>query len=115
MTRLKRYLANGFLMTCVALTLRGLAVVFNAYISKKIGAEALGLYTLLGSVYSFALTLALSGINLTVTRLVSDALGENNAQKVRVSMKKCIEYSLFSAFFRLLCCSSLQSHSASTR
>lgn len=95
MTRLKKYLANGFLMTSVALALRGLAVAFNAYISRKIGAEALGLYTLLGSVYGFALTLALSGINLTTTRLVSDALGENNAQKVRVSMKKCIGYSLF--------------------
>ncbi len=95
MTRLKRYLANGALMTGVALLLRGLSVIFNAYISKKIGAEALGLYTLLGSVYSFALTLALSGINLTTTRLVSDALGENDMPKVRVSMKKCVCYSLF--------------------
>ena len=95
MTRLKRYLANGALMTAVALTLRGLGVAFNAYITKKIGAEALGLYTLLGSVYSFALTLSLSGINLTVTRLVSDAIGEGNSAKMRVSMKKCIGYSLF--------------------
>ncbi len=95
MTRLKKYLANGTLMTAVALALRGLAVGFNAYISKKIGAEALGLYTLLGSVYGFALTLALSGINLTTTRLVSDALGENNEHKARKSMQKCIGYSLF--------------------
>ena len=95
MTRLKRYLANGFLMTCVALTLRGLGVAFNAYISKKIGAEALGLYTLLGSVYSFALTLALSGINLTTTRLVSDAIGEKSIEKMRISMKKCVGYALF--------------------
>ena len=95
MTRLKKYLANGFLMTCVALLLRGLAVLFNAYITKKIGAEALGLYTLLGSVYSFALTLALSGINLTTTRLISDALGEKSPQKARISMKKCVSYALF--------------------
>lgn len=95
MTRLKKYLASGALMTAVALTLRGLAVAFNAYVSKKIGAEALGLYTLLGSVYSFALTFALSGINLTTTRLVSDALGEGSNEKVRISMKKCIAYSLF--------------------
>lgn len=114
MTRLKRYLANGALMTSVALLLRGLAVIFNAYIAKKIGAEALGLYTLLGSVYSFALTLALSGINLTVTRLVSDALGENDAVKVRVSMKKCIAYSLFfgtlSAILLLLLAEPLSIH-----
>lgn len=95
MTRLKKYLANGALMTAVALILRGLSVAFNAYISKKIGAEALGLYTLLGSVYGFALTLALSGINLTTTRLVSDALGEESDEKVRISMKKCICYSIF--------------------
>ena len=95
MTRLKKYLLNGTLMTCVALALRGLTVAFNAYVSKKIGAEALGLYTLLGSVYSFALTLALSGINLTTTRLVSDALGEGNSEKARISMKKCVCYSLF--------------------
>lgn len=95
MTRLKKYLVNGALMTSVALALRGLTVAFNAYISRRIGAEALGLYTLLGSVYSFALTLALSGINLTTTRLVADALGENNYKKARVSMKKCVCYSLF--------------------
>lgn len=95
MTRLKKYLANGTLMTAVALILRGLGVVFNAHISKIIGAEALGLYTLLGSVYGFALTLALSGINLTTTRLVSDAIGEGSNEKVQISMKKCICYALF--------------------
>ena len=95
MTRLKKYLANGALMTAVALCLRGLGVAFNAYVSKLIGAEALGLYTLLGSVYGFALTLALSGINLTTTRLISDAIGEKNDSKLRISMRKCICYSLF--------------------
>ena len=95
MTRLRKYLANGLLMTLVALALRGLGVTFNAYITKTIGAEALGLYTLLGSVYSFALTLALSGINLTTTRLVSDGIGEKSALKVRKSMQKCICYALF--------------------
>ena len=95
MTRLKKYVSNGALMTAVALILRGLGVAWSANISQRIGAEALGLYTLLGSVYGFALTLALSGINLTATRLVSDALGEGNGAKLRVSMKKCICYSLF--------------------
>lgn len=95
MSRLRKYLANGLLMTLVALALRGLGVAFNAYITKKIGAEALGLYTLLGSVYSFALTLALSGINLTTTRLISDAIGEKSIPKARISMRKCIGYALF--------------------
>ena len=89
------FIKNAAIMTITAFILRGLGVFLRVYLSKKIGAEALGLYTLLGSVYSFALTLALSGINLTTTRLVSDALGENDTQKMRVSMKKCVCYSLF--------------------
>ena len=88
MTRLRKYLANGLLMTLVALALRGLGVTFNAYITKTIGAEALGLYTLLGSVYSFALTLALSGINLTTTRLVSDGIGEKRKKELLKKYKK---------------------------
>lgn len=103
MTRLRKYLANGVLLTAVTLLLRGLSVAFNAHISQKIGAEALGLYTLLGSVYSFALTLALSGINLTTTRLVSDALGEKNDVKLKISMRKCIGYSLFFGIFASVC------------
>ena len=82
-------------MTAVALILRTVGVSFNVYVSNKIGAEALGLYTLLSSVYSFALTLACSGINLTATRMVSDALGENDATKLRRSMARCTAYSLF--------------------
>ena len=94
LSKLKKYLASGLLMTVVSSLLRTLAVSFNVYVSNKIGAEALGLYTLLGSVYSFALTLATSGINLTTTRMVSDALGEKDTTKVRRSMTRCILYSL---------------------
>lgn len=81
-------------MTAVALALRGIALSFNVYISNKIGAEALGLYTLLGSVYSFALTLATSGINLTATRLISDALGENDSAQLRRAASRCVMYAL---------------------
>lgn len=94
LSRLKKYLANGILMTAVALMLRGIALSFNVYISNKIGAEALGLYTLLGSVYSFALTLATSGINLTTTRLISDALGEKDSAQLRRAASRCVMYAL---------------------
>ncbi len=94
MPRLKKYLANGILMTSVALILRTVSVSFNVYISNKIGAEALGLFTLIGSVYSFALTLATSGINLTSTRMVSDALGRADHAGVRRAMVRCITYAL---------------------
>lgn len=79
-------------MTSVALLMRTIGVSFNVYVSGRIGAEAMGLYTLLGSVYSFALTFACSGINLTSTRMVADALGEGSPAKLRRSMTRCIIY-----------------------
>lgn len=94
MPQLKKFLANGIMMTAVALALRTVGVSFNVYISNKIGAEALGLFTLLGSVYSFALTFATSGINLTTTRMVSDAVGRNDDMGIRRAMMRCIIYAL---------------------
>ena len=98
-----RFIVNGTLMTLVSLLLRFVSVSFNVYISNIIGAEGLGLFTLISTVYSFALTIATSGINLATTRLVSECIGEeglndsNNIiknQKIQYILKKCICYSL---------------------
>ena len=101
----KRFVFNGLLLTVVSLIMRGIGVSFNAYISNKIGAEAMGLFTLISTVYGFALTLATSGINLAATRLVSEALSEVDndgirhsslkTRAVRLVVVKCIKYSIF--------------------
>ena len=75
MDRLKKFYINGILMTAVTLIARYIAVNFNIYVSNKIGAVAMGVFTLITSVYGFALTLAVSGISLATTKLVSEALG----------------------------------------
>ena len=51
--------------------MRAVNVSFMAYVTKKVGAGAVGLFTLVGSVYGFAVTLCLSGVNLAAVRLVS--------------------------------------------
>ncbi len=63
---------------------------FNIYLSARIGAEAMGVYSLIGSVYGFGVTLATSGINLAATRMVSEAQGKGT----RRIMGTCIAYSL---------------------
>ena len=75
MDRLKKFFANGILMTLVSLAARYVSVGFNVYLSNKIGAVAMGIFTLVSSVYGFALTVATSGVNLATTKLVSEALG----------------------------------------
>ena len=100
-----RFLINGTLMTAVSLFLRAVSVIFNVYISNIIGAEGLGLFTLISTVYGFALTVATSGINLATTRLVSEAIGNKDISEtsdiiyknneIKCIVRKCINYALF--------------------
>lgn len=92
MNRLKSFIFNGILLTAVSLLMRTVSVSFNVYISNKIGAEAMGLFTLISTVYGFGITVATSGIGLAVTRLVSEALGKDaiSPGKEKNSHTKCI-------------------------
>ncbi len=94
MTGRKRFFYNGALLTVVGLSVKTVNLLYSAFVSREIGAEALGLFTLIGSVYSFAVTFATSGINLTVTRLVASALGEGREGDVGRIMKNAVLYAL---------------------
>ncbi len=84
--------------------MRAVNVSFMAYVTKKVGAGAVGLFTLVGSVYGFAVTLCLSGVNLAAVRLVSKRAADCKARgiyknalrrELRREMRGCIAYGLF--------------------
>ena len=74
--------------------MRTVGMFFGAFISRAVGAEGMGLYTLVMTVYSFAVTLATSGISLTVTRLVASAIGEGRPTEVGKILRGGFLYSL---------------------
>ena len=76
MTNRKRFFYNGILLTLVGLAMRSVGMFFGAFVSRAVGAEGVGLYTLIMTVYSFALTLATSGVGITVTRHVAASVAE---------------------------------------
>ena len=90
-------------MTAVTLAIRYVSVAFNVYLTNKIGAVAMGLFTLVSSVYGFALTLATSGISLATTKLVSEALGGLDENKrsstIKAIMKKSLAFAFIISFF----------------
>ena len=89
-----RFFKSGALLTVVALTMRTVIMLFGAFISRTVGAEGTGLYTVVMTVYSFAVTFATSGVSLTVTRLVASAIGEGRPDRVRGVMKAAFLYSV---------------------
>ncbi len=94
MNRLKVFLINGFILTCTAFIIRFVGLSFGIYISNKIGAEAVGVFQLIISIYMFSITIATSGINLAVTSLVSRELAFNDKCNTNKLVKNCLFYSL---------------------
>lgn len=89
-SRTRNLFTNAISLTLTALTIRAVSVIFNVYISNIAGNEAMGLYTLLGSVYAFSITVACASINLGTTRLVADAVGLNDGRLALRSIKKAL-------------------------
>ena len=75
--------------------MRTVGVSFSVYISNKIGAEAVGVFGLIMSVYMFAVTFATSGINITCVRIVSEELAYCNMGNIKKVVKQCSIFSLF--------------------
>lgn len=102
MNRFKKFVLNGLLITIVSLIIRAVSVSFNVYISNKIGAVAMGLFTLISTVYGFSITVATSGIGLATTKLVAEELGKegqtncnvHTTPMLRCIVKKCVIYAL---------------------
>ena len=91
----KRFILNGITLSATSFLLRWSNVIFNSYISKRLGTEGMGIYSLVQTLFGFAITFACSGVNLGTTRLVSESLAKQRPKECKSAMKKCILYSLF--------------------
>ncbi len=89
-SRTRRFFLNFLSLTATALIIRGVGVAFNIYVSNTAGAEAMGLYSLMGGIYAFAVTLGCAGINLGTTRAVSDAMGVGDKPLALKTAKKAL-------------------------
>ncbi|MBQ3141128.1 MAG: oligosaccharide flippase family protein, partial [Clostridia bacterium] len=94
MKRTERFLLNGTILSASSVLMRSIGVFFSVFISNRIGADGVGLYTLIMSVYSFAVTLATSGVNTASTRLVAEELAKGPAGNSRKAMRACLLYAL---------------------
>ena len=89
-SKTRTFFLNAISLTASAILMRAIGMLFSAIVANKAGSEAMGLYSLLGSVYAFAITLATAGINLGTTRVISDALGVGDEALAKRSASKAI-------------------------
>lgn len=102
MKKIKIFILNSLVLLASSIILQIIGLFFNVYISNKIGSEAVGVFTLVMSVYLFGITLATSGINIASTRVISEELALNNESGVKSATKKCITISLITGILASL-------------
>ena len=85
---------NGIILTSTALIMRGIGMVFNIYVANKIGSEAVGIFSLIMSVYSFAITISTSGLGIACTYTVSEDFAKKNYFSAFKSVKTCMIFAI---------------------
>lgn len=94
MRALKIFVFNTIILLLSSVILQVITTFFNIYISNTIGEEAVGVFSLVISVYMFGITLASAGINIASTRIVAEELACKNEVGAKAAAKRCILFSL---------------------
>lgn len=96
MKNARLFIYNGLILTAASLLLRTLGVGFNIFITSRVGEVGTGLFQLVMSVYSPALTLASAGSSLASSRLVAEEMGKRRGNP-RAVLTRCILFSQLSS------------------
>lgn len=91
----KAFLRNAIILTLSSLAGRFLYMGFRVWLSQTIGAEGMGAYQLILSVFLPAVAISTAGVSLTVTRLVTSAMGKKCPQTIPSAVARCCAFSLF--------------------
>ena len=102
MKKIKIFILNSLVLLASSIILQIIGLFFNVYISNRIGTEAVGVFALVMSVYLFGITLAVSGIGIASTRVISEELALGNNAGVKLATKKCIIISLITGIIASL-------------
>ncbi|MBQ4332806.1 MAG: polysaccharide biosynthesis protein [Clostridia bacterium] len=88
------FFRNTAVMTASSLLLRLFGILFRIFISNRVGAEGMGLYQLVFSVYVLGATFATGGIVTAVTRLAAEHLAKSDRaaleRLMRISSLLCL-------------------------
>lgn len=83
-------------MAVSALIIRTMNMFFRVFMAERMGAQGIGLYQLIISVYLFFAAVSSSGISLTATRLFSDFSAKGEYGKAKYAVNRCLIISVIS-------------------
>jgi len=88
-------LVSTLMLSASALFVRTIGFAFRVYLSNVMGAQGMGLYSLIMSVYTLSVTVAVSGISSAVAKLAAEHLAVGKKARARGILRRAILLSLF--------------------
>ncbi len=83
---------NTLILTLFSVIMRVLGLIFQVYLSSAIGSEGMGLFSLILTVETLAITLAVSGIRFAVMRAVAEAFALQKYRSIHYLIKNAFLY-----------------------
>ena len=96
------FIKNAAVLTVSGLLLRFAGIIFKVWMASAVGAEGMGLYQIVFSLYVLFATFATSGISTAVTRLVADELALGSKSGIRKILRRAFQFTLIAAAFSLM-------------
>ncbi len=98
----KIFVFNSVLMSVTSIVLRMIMVRYNVYLADKLTAEGMGIFSLVMTIYGFAVTVATSGLSLATTRIVSEEASLNYDKGIKIAVFRCVVFALLLSFVSFL-------------
>ena len=88
--RKKNFVTGALILTGAGIITRLLGFVYRIYMSNIIGAEGMGLYQLIMPLYMLAWSIACSGFNTTVSKLIAEERAKGEYGNMGRILKQCV-------------------------
>lgn len=92
--RKENIILGTIILSASSIFVRMIGFVFRIYLSNAMGAEGIGLYSLIMSLYALCSTVATSGISIAVSKLVAEELARGNRANASRVLKRAVSLSL---------------------
>lgn len=96
------FIKNAAVLTVSGLLLRFAGIIFKVWMASAVGAEGMGLYQIVFSVYVLFATFATSGISTAVTRLIADELALGSQSGIGKILRRAFQFTLIAAAVSLI-------------
>lgn len=98
MSKVRKIMTDTAVMTAVSLIMRTAGVSFSVSLTARIGSAGMGLFQLILTVYSMAVTFSCAGIRLATTRVAVE-INSGAYCSMSKSICRCLLYALCSGLF----------------